>query len=112
MAERFTAPDWEREHLLAGFDRFHWRLVEWARTAPPWPPFAAAEGLISRLEPRLRVPEIDLDRALVIGFLGGSGTGKSTQFALIGGLVTGNVPAVRFWPCGWAAAESYQRLRL
>ena len=85
MAERFTAPDWEREHLLAGFDRFHTRLVEWARTAPPWPPFAAAEGLINRLEPRLRVPEIDLDRALVVGFLGGSGTGKSTLFnALLG----------------------------
>ena len=43
------------------------------------------EGLITRLEPRLRVPEIDLDRALVIGFLGGSGTGKSTLFnALLG----------------------------
>ena len=85
MAERFTAPDWEREHLLAGFDRFHMRLVEWARTTPTWPPFATAEGLISRLEPRLRVPEIDLDRALVIGFLGGSGTGKSTLFnALLG----------------------------
>ena len=85
MAERFTAPDWEREHLLAGFDRFHSRLVDWARKAPPWPPFAAAEGLIARLEPRLRVPEIDLDRALVVGFLGGSGTGKSTLFnALLG----------------------------
>lgn len=85
MAERFTAPDWEREHLLAGFDRFHTRLVDWARNAPAWPPFAAAQGLISRLEPRLRVPEIDLDRALVVGFLGGSGTGKSTLFnALLG----------------------------
>ena len=85
MADRFNAPDWEREHLLAGFDRFHTRLVDWARTAPHWPPFAAAERLITRLEPRLRVPEIDLDRALVVGFLGGSGTGKSTLFnALLG----------------------------
>ena len=85
MADRFNAPDWEREHLLAGFDRFHTRLVDWARTAPSWPPFAAAERLITRLEPRLRVPEIDLDRALVIGFLGGTGTGKSTLFnALLG----------------------------
>ncbi len=85
MADRFNAPDWEREHLLAGFDRFHTRLVGWARTAPSWPPFAAAERLITRLEPRLRVPEIDLDRALVIGFLGGTGTGKSTLFnALLG----------------------------
>ncbi len=85
LAERSPAPDWEREHLLAGFDRFHTRLLEWARTAPSWPPFAAAERLISRLEPRLPVPEIDLDRALVVGFLGGSGTGKSTLFnALLG----------------------------
>ncbi|MFO0890920.1 MAG: GTPase [Isosphaeraceae bacterium] len=85
MADPFAAPDWEREHLLAGFDRFHARLMEWARSAPSWPPFAAAQGLISRLEPRLKVPEIDLDRALVVGFLGGSGTGKSTLFnALLG----------------------------
>ena len=85
MADRFTAPDWEREHLLAGFDRLHARLLDWARTAPTWPPFAQAETLINRLEPALRVPEIDLDRALVIGFLGGSGTGKSTLFnALLG----------------------------
>jgi hypothetical protein len=85
MSDRFTASDWEREHLLAGFDRFHDRLVEWAHKAPAWPPFASASGLIDRLEPRLRVPEIDLDRALVIGFLGGSGTGKSMLFnALLG----------------------------
>ncbi|HMF36465.1 MAG TPA: hypothetical protein VKF17_07480, partial [Isosphaeraceae bacterium] len=85
MTDRFNAPDWEREHLLAGFNRFHTRLVDWARTAPSWPPFAMAECLITRLEPSLRVPEIDLDRALVIGFLGGSGTGKSTLFnALLG----------------------------
>jgi hypothetical protein len=85
LAERFAAPDWEREQLLAGFDRFHSRLVDWAHKAPPWPPFAAAIGLMARLEPRLRVPEIDLDRALVVGFLGGSGTGKSTLFnALLG----------------------------
>ena len=85
MADRFTAPDWEREHLLAGFDRLHARLLDWARTAPAWPPFAQAETRITRLDPRLRVPELDLERALVIGFLGGSGTGKSTLFnALLG----------------------------
>ncbi|QEH31909.1 hypothetical protein OJF2_03760 [Aquisphaera giovannonii] len=80
-----TAPDWEKEHLLAGFDRLHARLVAWARNAPAWPPFEAAAGLVARLEPRLKAPEIDLDRALVVGFLGGSGTGKSTLFnALLG----------------------------
>jgi hypothetical protein len=85
LTDRFTAPDWEREHLLAGFDRFQAHLVEWASRAPAWPPFAAADRLIGRLKPRLQVPEIDLDRALVIGFLGGSGTGKSTLFnALLG----------------------------
>lgn len=85
MADRSCTTDWEREHLLAGFNRLHARLLEWSRTAPAWPPFAEANALISRLEPRLRVPEIDLDRALVVGFLGGSGTGKSTLFnALLG----------------------------
>ena len=85
MADRFTKADWEREHLLAGFDRLHDKLVEWARQAPAWPPFDEAGGLIARLDARLRVPEIDLDRALVVGFLGGSGTGKSTLYnALLG----------------------------
>lgn len=85
MAERFTKADWEREHLLAGFDRLHDRLLAWARSAPAWPPFDEAKGLVGRLDARLRVPEIDLDRALVVGFLGGSGTGKSTLFnALLG----------------------------
>ena len=81
MAERFTAPDWEREHLLAGLDPVPLPAGRLGpQGTPHWPPFAAAEGLIDRLEPRLRVPEIDLDRALVVGFLGGSGTGKSTLF--------------------------------
>ncbi|WP_165252445.1 GTPase domain-containing protein [Paludisphaera soli] len=85
MAERFTKADWEREHLLAGFDRLHDRLRAWAKSAPAWPPYDEAKGLVERLDPRLRVPEIDLDRALVVGFLGGSGTGKSTLFnALLG----------------------------
>ncbi|WP_337176974.1 hypothetical protein [Paludisphaera sp.] len=85
MAERFTKADWEREHLLAGFDRLHDRLTAWARSAPAWPPFDEARVLVDRLDARLRVPEIDLDRALVVGFLGGSGTGKSTLFnALLG----------------------------
>lgn len=85
MSERFARDDWEREHLLADFDRLRSRLVAWARGAPAWPPFDEATALIDRVEPRLRAPEIDLDRALVVGFLGGSGTGKSTLFnALLG----------------------------
>ena len=85
MADRFTRADWEREHLLAGFDRLHDRLTAWAQDAPAWPPFDEAKGLVGRLDARLRVPEIDLDRALVVGFMGGSGTGKSTLFnALLG----------------------------
>ncbi len=85
MTDRLSAPDWEREYLLSGFDRLHSRLVQWASQDSPWPPFDAAKRLVTRLEPRLQIPEIDLERALVIGFLGGSGTGKSTLFnALLG----------------------------
>jgi hypothetical protein len=85
VTERFRPTDWKREQLLAGFARLHDRLLEWARKSPPWPPFDEARALIHRLDPKLRVPEIDLDRALVVGFLGGSGTGKSTLFnALLG----------------------------
>lgn len=85
LAPRLSAVDWEREHLLVGFDRFHRHLVDWSHSAPSWPPFSSAKDLIERFEPSLRVPEIDLDRALIVGFLGGSGTGKSTLFnALLG----------------------------
>lgn len=77
--------DWERERLLAEFEGLHERFDEWARRAPRWPPFGAARRLLERMDPRLRELERDLGRALVVGFFGGSGTGKSTLFnALLG----------------------------
>ncbi len=79
----------DREKLLAGFDSLHDGLVEWSARAPSWPPFDETRRLFARVEPRLRLPEADLDLPLVVGFLGGSGTGKSTLFnALLGSRVS------------------------
>ena len=89
MPDQIAADIREREKLLAGFDRLHRGLAEWSGRAPEWPPFEEAARLFARVEPRLRVPESDLDLPLVVGFLGGSGTGKSTLFnALLGARVS------------------------
>jgi hypothetical protein len=84
-----SADDREREKLLAGFDSLREGLADWVGRAPSWPPFDDARRLFARVEPRLRLPEDELDLPLVVGFLGGSGTGKSTLFnALLGARVS------------------------
>src|SRR4051812_22902811 len=76
---------WEEEWLLSEFDRLMSRTAEWARDAPRWPPFEQAAALIERFRPRLKDLHLTLDRVLVVGFLGGTGTGKSTVLnALVG----------------------------
>lgn len=80
-----TETTWEQEWLLAEFDRLMRRTARWADDAPRWPPFEQAAALIERFRPRLKDLHLTLDRVLVVGFLGGSGTGKSTLLnALIG----------------------------
>ncbi|MCA1686302.1 MAG: GTPase domain-containing protein [Planctomycetia bacterium] len=61
------------------------RTAAWAADAPGWPPFDQAAALIERFRPRLKDLHLTLDRVLVVGFLGGTGTGKSTLLnALVG----------------------------
>lgn len=78
-------PNWLQERELAEFDRLLAELKDWAATAPSGPPFDRAKALLARVEPRLRELQINLDRVLVVGLIGGSGTGKSTLInALLG----------------------------
>ena len=80
-----TEKTWEQEWLLAEFDRLMKRTAVWADEAPRWPPFEQAAALIERFRPRLKDLHLTLDRVLVVGFLGGTGTGKSTLLnALVG----------------------------
>ncbi len=74
-----AAPEqWEQERQLAELDALLGRLQAWADTAPPWEPFHRAKTLFKRLEPRLQEARLSLDAVLVVGVVGGSGTGKST----------------------------------
>jgi hypothetical protein len=68
---------WEQEQIRAEFDRIRERFQTWAAGAPRWPPFDSARRLIERLGPRLDDLELGLGQVLVVGFFGGSGTGKS-----------------------------------
>ena len=84
-SKTFTEDDWREQQQLADFDRLIGALHQWAQSAPPWEPFDRSRALIARIEPRLRELQIHLDQVLVVGVLGGSGTGKSTLInALVG----------------------------
>jgi hypothetical protein len=70
--------DWSDQRLLADFERLVDDVRRWQETAPAWPVFDRARALWARISPRLEQLRPDLDRVLVVGVLGGTGTGKST----------------------------------
>jgi hypothetical protein len=70
--------DWSDQCLLADFERLVDEVRRWQETAPAWPVFDRARALWARTSPRLQQLRPDLDRVLVVGVLGGTGTGKST----------------------------------
>jgi len=71
------------------FDEFVETLGRWAGSLPEWPPAAAVHAEWTGIEPRLDRARRELSRVLVVGVVGGTGTGKSTLVnALAGGDVT------------------------
>ena len=64
--------------------------------APAWPPLDRARALWARIGIRLEALRRDADRVLVVGVLGGTGTGKSTLLnALVGHRICRAGDAVR-----------------
>ncbi|HEX3997161.1 MAG TPA: dynamin family protein [Pirellulales bacterium] len=81
--------DYDEDQQLAEFDRLLAAINEWTARAPHWPSFAKAAAIWARVEPRLRELQSRLDRVLVVGIVGGTGTGKSTLVnALVGTCVS------------------------
>jgi hypothetical protein len=77
--------NWNQELLRKEFDQFLERVENWVRTAPDWGPFHQAQRIFEIVKPRLSKFDISLDSILIIGFVGGAGTGKSTLVnALVG----------------------------
>ena len=77
--------NWSNELRVVDFDLLVAGIKRWLDGAPPWPPLERARLLWDRVAPRLDELRVNLDRVLVVGVIGGTGTGKSTLLnALIG----------------------------
>src|ERR1700722_6853034 len=77
--------DYEEQQQSAEFDRLLLDINDWVARSPRWPPFRHAAALWARVGPRLSELQARLDRVLVVGVVGGTGTGKSTLVnALVG----------------------------
>ncbi|HEX3871249.1 MAG TPA: GTPase domain-containing protein [Pirellulales bacterium] len=75
--------------LLAEVDSLVAELRAWSDRAPDWPAARQAQALVRRLQQRTDTLRIRLEAPLVVGTLGGTGTGKSTLVnALVGADVT------------------------
>jgi hypothetical protein len=76
---------WQEQQQLAQYDRLLSGLRTWVGSLPQWAPFQRAQALWARVLPRLTELQLNLDRVLVVGVVGGTGTGKSTLVnALVG----------------------------
>lgn len=80
----------------AAFDALVADLAAWSGALPEWPPGRRVRGAWEQVEPRLDRARRELSRVLVVGVIGGTGTGKSTLVnALAGGTVTAAGDAAR-----------------
>jgi hypothetical protein len=79
----------DREPDYADFDQLVGALARWSGSLPDWPPAAGVRTEWEAVEPRLERARRELSRMLVVGVVGGTGTGKSTLVnALAGADVT------------------------
>jgi len=85
-AESSSSP---AEPDFAAFDLLVDALSRWAAAAPAWPPARRVRSEWDDVAPRLDKARRELSRVLVVGVVGGTGTGKSTLVnALAGAEVT------------------------
>lgn len=74
---------------FAAFDLLIDALGRWAPAGPAWPPARRVKSEWEGVAPRLDKARLELSRVLVVGVVGGTGTGKSTLVnALAGSEVT------------------------
>ena len=74
---------------FADFDELVESLGRWADSGPDWPPARRIRAEWEQVAPRLDRTRRELSRMLVVGVIGGTGTGKSTLVnALAGSEVT------------------------
>lgn len=79
------APAAATEPGFADFDELVVSLDRWAGSLRAWPPAAAVHGEWERVGPRLDRARRELSRVLVVGVVGGTGTGKSTLVNALAG---------------------------
>ncbi len=60
-------------------------LKHWIHSAPQWPPAQRITGQWEQVELRLDRARLELSRVLVVGVIGGTGTGKSTLVNALAG---------------------------
>ena len=70
---------------FASFDELVETLARWSGSLPEWPPARAVRAEWEQIEPRLDRARRELSRMLVVGVIGGTGTGKSTLVNALAG---------------------------
>ena len=70
---------------FADFDRLIESLARWSSSLPQWPPAGRVRAEWQGIEPRLDRARRELSRVLVVGVIGGTGTGKSTLVNALAG---------------------------
>ncbi|MFM9057880.1 MAG: hypothetical protein ACKOSQ_01940 [Planctomycetaceae bacterium] len=89
MDERVVDSAAPTEPAAAAFDELVAALGRWTERAPDWPPARRVRAEWEAVAPRLDRACRELSRILVVGVIGGTGTGKSTLVnALAGAEVT------------------------
>jgi hypothetical protein len=70
---------------FASFDELVEMLGRWSGSLPEWAPARAVRSEWEQIEPRLDRARRELSRMLVVGVIGGTGTGKSTLVNALAG---------------------------